>query len=173
MRVSRHPDRWRHRRSFQNRVRAPIRCHSPTGRPEKWNSAAIIQFGHKSIPSFGNRLVGSRRDREIGRADRAGHIRFPRGIHGKSIDRVSVRASTAQQGRVEQRGSCPVHLQDVNPEDSDVPGFSVFSRRDGIIRHFYSGEMSGAMADPGQDPRGGPDLEIPLRKVVNGENSLS
>jgi predicted dithiol-disulfide oxidoreductase (DUF899 family) len=45
----------------------------------------------------------------------------------------------------------------VNPEDSDVPGFSVFSRRDGIIRHFYSGEMSGAMADPGQDPRGGPD----------------
>ena len=36
----------------------------------------------------------------------------------------------------------------VNPEDADVPGFSVFSRRDGIIRHFYSGEMSGAMADP-------------------------
>jgi len=36
----------------------------------------------------------------------------------------------------------------VNPEDADVPGFSVFSKRDGIIRHFYSGEMSGAMADP-------------------------
>ena len=47
----------------------------------------------------------------------------------------------------------------VNPEDADVPGFSVFSRRDGIIRHFYTGEMSGAMADPGQDPRGGPDLD--------------
>jgi predicted dithiol-disulfide oxidoreductase (DUF899 family) len=47
----------------------------------------------------------------------------------------------------------------VNPEDADVPGFSVFSRRDGIIRHFYSAEMSGAMADPGQDPRGGPDLD--------------
>lgn len=45
----------------------------------------------------------------------------------------------------------------VNPEDADVPGFSVFNRRDGIIRHFYSGEMSTAMADPGQDPRGGPD----------------
>ena len=45
----------------------------------------------------------------------------------------------------------------VNPEDADVPGFSVFTRRDGIIRHFYSGEMSGAMADPGQDPRGAPD----------------
>jgi predicted dithiol-disulfide oxidoreductase (DUF899 family) len=47
----------------------------------------------------------------------------------------------------------------VNPEDADVPGFSVFSKRDGIIRHFYSAEMSGAMADPGQDPRGGPDLD--------------
>jgi predicted dithiol-disulfide oxidoreductase (DUF899 family) len=47
----------------------------------------------------------------------------------------------------------------VNPEDADVPGFSVFSRRDGTIRHFYSGEMSGAMADPGQDPRGAPDLD--------------
>lgn len=47
----------------------------------------------------------------------------------------------------------------VSPEDADVPGFSVFSRRDGIIRHFYTGEMSGSMADPGQDPRGGPDLD--------------
>ena len=47
----------------------------------------------------------------------------------------------------------------VNPEDADVPGFSVFSRRDGIVRHFYTGEMSSAMADPGQDPRGGPDLD--------------
>jgi predicted dithiol-disulfide oxidoreductase (DUF899 family) len=47
----------------------------------------------------------------------------------------------------------------VNPDDSDVPGFSVFSRRDGIIRHVYSGEMSGPMADPGQDPRGAPDLD--------------
>jgi predicted dithiol-disulfide oxidoreductase (DUF899 family) len=47
----------------------------------------------------------------------------------------------------------------VSPQDDDVPGFSVFSRRDGMIRHFYSGEMSGAMADPEQDPRGAPDLD--------------
>lgn len=46
----------------------------------------------------------------------------------------------------------------VNPKDEDVPGFSVFSRRDGTVRHFYSGELSGATADPGQDPRGAPDL---------------
>jgi len=47
----------------------------------------------------------------------------------------------------------------VNAEDADVPGFSVFTKRDGTIRHFYTGEMSGEMADPGQDPRGGPDLD--------------
>ena len=47
----------------------------------------------------------------------------------------------------------------VNAEDADVPGFSVFTRRDGIVRHFYSSEMSGEMADPGQDPRGAPDLD--------------
>jgi len=47
----------------------------------------------------------------------------------------------------------------VSAEDADVPGFSVFSRRDGIVRHFYTGEMSGEMSDPGQDPRGGPDLD--------------
>jgi predicted dithiol-disulfide oxidoreductase (DUF899 family) len=47
----------------------------------------------------------------------------------------------------------------VNAEDADVPGFGVFTRRDGKIFHSYSGEMSGAMADPGQDPRGAPDLD--------------
>lgn len=47
----------------------------------------------------------------------------------------------------------------VNADDADVPGFSVFTRRDGVVRHFYSNELSGAMADPGQDPRGAPDLD--------------
>jgi predicted dithiol-disulfide oxidoreductase (DUF899 family) len=54
----------------------------------------------------------------------------------------------------------------VNPDDADVPGFSVFHRRDAAVRHFYSSEMSGAMADPGQDPRGGPDLD-PLWLVLD------
>lgn len=49
---------------------------------------------------------------------------------------------------------------------SDNPGFNVFTRRDGTIRHFYSGEMSGEMADPGQDPRGAPDLS-PLWTVLD------
>jgi predicted dithiol-disulfide oxidoreductase (DUF899 family) len=45
----------------------------------------------------------------------------------------------------------------VSAEDADMPGYTVFTRRDGTIRHFWSGEMSGEMADPGQDPRGAPD----------------
>jgi predicted dithiol-disulfide oxidoreductase (DUF899 family) len=47
----------------------------------------------------------------------------------------------------------------VSADDGDVPGLSVFTRRNGAIRHFWSGEMSGEMADPGQDPRGAPDLD--------------
>jgi predicted dithiol-disulfide oxidoreductase (DUF899 family) len=47
----------------------------------------------------------------------------------------------------------------VNPDDADVPGLSVFTRRNGKTFHSYSGELSGAMADPGQDPRGAPDLD--------------
>jgi predicted dithiol-disulfide oxidoreductase (DUF899 family) len=54
----------------------------------------------------------------------------------------------------------------VNAEDADVPGFSVFTRYNGTIRHFYSSEMSGEMADPGQDPRGAPDLD-PLWSMLD------
>lgn len=48
----------------------------------------------------------------------------------------------------------------VHPEDADVPGLNVFTRRDGTIRHFWGDEM-GLTADPGEDPRGAPDL-MPL-----------
>jgi predicted dithiol-disulfide oxidoreductase (DUF899 family) len=47
----------------------------------------------------------------------------------------------------------------VSADDGDVPGLAVFTRCDGTVRHFWSGEMSGEMADPGQDPRGAPDLD--------------
>jgi predicted dithiol-disulfide oxidoreductase (DUF899 family) len=47
----------------------------------------------------------------------------------------------------------------VSAEDGDAPGFSVFTRRDGTIRHFWSGEMFAGATDPGQDPRGAPDLD--------------
>jgi len=54
----------------------------------------------------------------------------------------------------------------VSADDADVPGFSVFTRRDGSIRHFWSGEMGGSTADPGQDPRGAPDL-MPLWTILD------
>ena len=47
----------------------------------------------------------------------------------------------------------------VSAEDADVPGYTVFTRRDGTIRHFWSGEIGGDMADPGQDPRGSPEMD--------------
>jgi predicted dithiol-disulfide oxidoreductase (DUF899 family) len=47
----------------------------------------------------------------------------------------------------------------VSADDGDFPGFSVFTIRNGKVYHFYSGEMSGDMSDPGQDPRGAPDLD--------------
>lgn len=54
----------------------------------------------------------------------------------------------------------------VSADDGDVPGLSVFTRRDGTVRHFWSGEMNGEMADPGQDPRGAPDPD-PLWTILD------
>ena len=54
----------------------------------------------------------------------------------------------------------------VSVDDADIPAFNVFSRRDGIIRHFWSGEMGASTADPGQDPRGAPDL-MPLWTILD------
>ena len=52
------------------------------------------------------------------------------------------------------------------PDGSEDPAFTVFTRRDGTVRHFWSGEMFGASADPGQDPRGAPD-PAPLWNVLD------
>lgn len=54
----------------------------------------------------------------------------------------------------------------VSADDEDVPGFNVFTRRDGSIRHFWSGEMGSITADPGQDPRGASDL-MPLWTILD------
>ena len=54
----------------------------------------------------------------------------------------------------------------VSSDDADMPAFNVFTRRDGSIRHFWSGEMGGVTADPGQDPRGAPDL-VPLWTILD------
>ena len=54
----------------------------------------------------------------------------------------------------------------VEADGSDTPGFQVFTRRDGSIRHFWSGEMGFETADPGEDPRGAPDL-MPIWTVLD------
>jgi len=54
----------------------------------------------------------------------------------------------------------------VSPDGSDNAGLHVFTRRGGTIRHFWSGEMDFGTADPGQDPRGAPDL-MPLWTVLD------
>ena len=40
-------------------------------------------------------------------------------------------------------------------DGSETGGHNVFTRRDGVLRHFWAAEME--TADPGQDPRGAPD----------------
>jgi len=54
----------------------------------------------------------------------------------------------------------------VSAADADAPGYSVFTLRDGAIRHFWSGEMGPSTADPGQDPRGAPDMD-PLWTILD------
>jgi predicted dithiol-disulfide oxidoreductase (DUF899 family) len=54
----------------------------------------------------------------------------------------------------------------VSAKGADVPAYNVFTRKDGAIRHFWSGEMGSEVADPGQDPRGAPDLD-PLWTILD------
>jgi predicted dithiol-disulfide oxidoreductase (DUF899 family) len=51
-------------------------------------------------------------------------------------------------------------------EFKDGAAINVFTKRDGVIRHFWAGEMGFEQADPGQDPRGAPDLQ-PLWTVLD------
>ena len=48
----------------------------------------------------------------------------------------------------------------------DDAAYNVFTRRDGPIRHFWGGEMGSDNADPGQDPRGAPDL-MPIWTILD------
>ena len=54
----------------------------------------------------------------------------------------------------------------IPPQGGDDAAFNVFTRRDGKIRHFWSGEMGFEQADPGQDPRGAPDL-MPIWTILD------
>jgi predicted dithiol-disulfide oxidoreductase (DUF899 family) len=52
------------------------------------------------------------------------------------------------------------------PDGSEYPALVVYRRDGGAVRLFWAGELSGAMADPGQDPRGAPDL-APLWNILD------
>ncbi|MET0969743.1 MAG: DUF899 family protein [Tardiphaga sp.] len=54
----------------------------------------------------------------------------------------------------------------LTPDGGDDAAFNVFTRRGGVIRHFWAGEMNAASADPGQDPRGAPDL-MPIWTILD------
>jgi len=47
----------------------------------------------------------------------------------------------------------------VSADDADMPAYNVFTRRDGVVRHFWSDEITMEMADPGQDPRGAVEMD--------------
>ena len=54
----------------------------------------------------------------------------------------------------------------IGKDGGDDAAFNVFTRRDGTLRHFWSGEMGFDSADPGQDARGAPDL-MPLWTILD------
>ncbi|SDG24719.1 DUF899 family protein [Paraburkholderia phenazinium] len=55
---------------------------------------------------------------------------------------------------------------DEDPDGEDNSTFNVFTRSGGVLRHFWGTEMGPETADPGQDPRGAPDI-MPLWTVLD------
>ena len=60
----------------------------------------------------------------------------------------------------------PTDYRGLAPDGSEGAALNVFVKRDGKVQHFWSGEMDGSTADPGQDPRGAPDL-APLWNLLD------
>ena len=54
----------------------------------------------------------------------------------------------------------------VSADDADMPGYNVFTRAEGTIRHFWSGEGGPEVADRGEDPRDAPDM-TPLWTILD------
>jgi len=46
----------------------------------------------------------------------------------------------------------------LTPEGNEYPALTVFRREGDLVRLFWASEMTGEMADPGQDPRDAPDI---------------
>ena len=86
-------------------------------------------------------------------ADRAADRRARRRAAGRSSRSIRIRPGDYTRDYV-------------SADDADIPGYNVFTRRDGAIRHFWTGEMGAGTADPGQDPRGAPDFD-PLWTILD------
>ena len=54
----------------------------------------------------------------------------------------------------------------LTPEGDEYPALVIYRRENDCVRLFWAGEVSGEMADPGQDPRGAPDL-APLWNILD------
>jgi predicted dithiol-disulfide oxidoreductase (DUF899 family) len=54
----------------------------------------------------------------------------------------------------------------LTPDGQEYPALVVYHRDGACVRLFWAAEMSGEMADPGQDPRGAPDL-APLWNILD------
>jgi len=54
----------------------------------------------------------------------------------------------------------------VDADDNDNPALTVFTKKDSNVYLFWTAEMSGSTADPGQDPRGAPDAS-PLWSLLD------
>jgi predicted dithiol-disulfide oxidoreductase (DUF899 family) len=48
----------------------------------------------------------------------------------------------------------------IMPDGTDTASMNVFTRKDGVIRHFWGAEAGFETADPGQDPTTAPDLMV-------------
>lgn len=48
----------------------------------------------------------------------------------------------------------------IMPDGTDTAAMNVFTRKDGVIRHFWAAEAGFETADPGQDPTTAPDLMV-------------
>jgi len=54
----------------------------------------------------------------------------------------------------------------ITDDGTDTAAINVFTRRDGVIRHFWGAETGFVAADPGEDPTTAPDL-MPLWNVLD------
>lgn len=82
-----------------------------------------------------------------------------------------------QQAFAEERGWRNLHFYQslgddfssdyraLDSDGSEWPALDVWTRTDGVVRHFWAGELGGTQ-DPGQDPRGAPD-PTPLWNVLD------